>query len=638
MTRSRSVASLGPDGSFARRFDWFAVRNCQLEMAEAVEYAIGQRTNLVAESGTGTGKTFAYLVPPLSSGKKVVVATRTKSLQDQLYEKDVKWVQQALSLKLDIQLYKGRSNYLCLYRYENSVGQADLFGDQNKLERLYDWVQDQGGSGDLSNYSGLRADERTKLTATAQNCLGSQCEFVHQCYANAARRKAAAADVVIVNHHLLCLNFPDQSQDGGSGLFDSADVIVVDEAHRFPDTVAETQGVRISHETLTQYCDDLLQTSGVENFDGKWIHEACADIKKLTAMARTHLPSDRFDCNITQLEQFPEFIKTFKNIINRINEIGERLSNQAEFGSGVAKQGDIALTLADSGASMFERHNQDSACWIETYRTGFRLSDIPLNPNKFCAPRIQDFDGSFVFTSATLSVDDDFSLFQERLGLSDAVTLNVESPFDYRRQALLYLPQNMPAPQGATRDDYDIAVAKVIEELAPVTEGRLLSLFTSYQSLETVYRYLEDRLDFTLLKQGQASAPNLLASFREDGNAVLLGTSTFWEGIDIKGPELSCVVIAKLPFIPPNDPLLQAREEQMKQNGQNIFMQWQVPNAVLSLKQGAGRLIRDIHDRGLLVLCDSRVKTRHYGQIFLDSLPPLSRTDALDDVRQFFGQ
>ena len=631
---SESARILGSDGPFANSFSWFAVRDCQLEMADAIESAIDQGTHLIAESGTGTGKTFAYLVPPLRKKKKVVVSTRTKNLQEQLYHKDVRWVQEALNLNLNVQILKGRSNYLCLYRYENITGQKDLFDDQNKLERVYDWISDRD-DGDISNYPGLSSEERAKITSTAQSCLGSQCEFARECYANRARKKATSADVVIINHSLLCLNFPEAADSDG-GLFANADVVIVDEAHRFPDVASETIGVRISNDSLNQYCDDLMVIAGVSNGNYEWFFNIHNEIKKHTEIARTQLPSDFYKCTVSELEKFPEFVKTYWQIVDRIDEIYNTLSEHAHESMETERFRDFTMQLTEKARGIFERQTEECACWLETTKSGFSISKIPLDPGKTYAPLIHGFDGSFIFTSATLAVGDDFSHFQDRIGLHDSISIRLNSPFDYKNQALIFLPPNMPTPQ-AQRDDYDIAVAKVVEHVSQISKGRMFALFTSHLSMEVAYRYLRGNLDFTLLKQGQSSPQNLLNTFEEDGNAVLLGTSTFWEGVDVRGDALSCVVISKLPFIPPNDPMLQARGELMQRNNRNIFLDWQVPTAVLSLKQGVGRLIRDVSDKGVLVLCDPRITGKPYGRTFLDSMPPMKRTNRLSEVDQFFS-
>jgi len=631
-----SASLLGELGPFAKRFEWFAVRDCQLQMTEAVEAAIEQKTHLIAESGTGTGKTFAYLVPPLINKKKVIVSTRTKNLQEQLYSKDVEWVRSTLGLELDVQVLKGRSNYFCLYRHENLSRQIDMFEDKNAFERVFDWVMNTE-DGDLSRYPSLNAEQRAQVTSTSLNCLGGSCEFSRDCYVYKARRKAIKADVLIVNHSLLCLNIANSDEDG-QGFLGDADVIVVDEAHRFPEIAAQTLGIDISAERLIQFCKDFADGAMISDIDLAWADKQCKLINQAVQSARGALPSSSVKGEIPQLENNSSFIAEYKKIMQHLDEVSKELANHDEESRELQNIRDHAVQIIEESNSYFERQSEDNASWWETSRKGFRLSRIPLEPNKHYGPLIDRFDGSFIFTSATIAVGEDFSHFQQRLGLHDTVSLRWDSPFDFNKQALIYLPPGLPDPTPNHRDEYDEAVARMVEQVVKISHGRTFVLFTSYSSLDMAYRYLKDRVNYTLLRQGDGKSPvHLLKLFNEDGNAILLGTSTFWEGVDVKGDALSCVVIAKLPFIPPNDPLLVARQNLMNKNNQNIFFDWQVPTAALQLKQGVGRLIRDVTDKGVLILCDPRIRSKGYGRTFLESLPPMRRTDQIEDVRKFFA-
>ncbi len=629
-----STALLGPSGPFVKQFDWFSVRDCQLQMAEAVEAAIEQKSHLIAESGTGTGKTFAYLVPPLINKKKVVISTRTKNLQEQLFSKDVEWVQSALNLNVDVRVLKGRSNYFCLYRHDNLSQQSDMFVQNNAFERVYDWVMDSQ-DGDISNYPSLTSEQRAQVTSTSLNCLGGQCEFARDCYVNKARRNAASADVLIVNHNLLCLNFPS-ADDESQGYIGSADVVVVDEAHRFPEVAAQTLGIQVSAEGLVQFCKDFAAAAQISEIDLQWVDEKCSAIMASIKAARSALPSESYRAELPQLESNLEFITEYSKIMKVMSDISDGLAGYEEQSRDLENIRKHADEIIEDSSNILHRQSEDNASWWETSRRGFSLSKIPLEPNKHFGPLIEEFDGSFIFTSATVAVGDDFSHFKQRLGLDQTVSLRWDSPFDFENQAMVYLPPELPDPRA--RDAYDDAVARVVEQVVNLSRGRTFVLFTSYNSINVAYRYLKDRVGYTLLRQGDGNSPaHLLKLFNEDGNAILLGTSTFWEGVDVKGGALSCVIIAKLPFIPPNDPMLTARQNLMEKNNQNVFSQWQLPSAVLSLKQGVGRLIRDVTDRGVLILCDPRVRTKQYGQKFLDSLPPMRKSADIEDVRKFFA-
>ena len=629
-----SFTILGPDGPFNKIFEWFSVRDCQREMAEAIDSAIEQNENLIVESGTGTGKTFSYLVPPLLAKKKTVISTRTKNLQEQLFQTDIPWVCKALGISPEVRVLKGRSNYLCLFRHDQLNRQPDMLGATARINRIYDWVSERD-DGDISEYPRLSSEHKKMITSTAENCLGSQCEFSKECYVNRARIKARSADVLVVNHNLLCLNFQHSGEDE-SGLLSDAEVIVVDEGHRFPEIAAQTMGISISKERLLQFCRNLQQAALDSELDQVWLDQKCAEMAQLTEDARTKVSDDSVKVLVSHLTDNREFMTTYWKIVHLLEEFVCDIEPIMETSRELELCRDHALEIIEDAKCIFERENEDCATWYESSRSGFSLSQIPLEPGNHYGPLITDFSGSWIFTSATLSVGEDFSHFQSRIGLEGVVSERWESPFNFKKQALVYFPRDMPQPKY--RDLYDESVAEVVKQVMPLSSGRAFVLFTSHYSMNYVYKLLDGKLNFTLLCQGHDTSSNLLERFKDDGNAVLLGTSSFWEGVDVKGEALSCVIIAKLPFIPPNDPLLIAREVLMNKVGKNIFSDWQVPSAVLSMKQGTGRLIRDSSDKGVLILCDPRIKTSGYGKKFLDSLPPMKKTDQLEDVRNFFAQ
>ena len=624
-----SAQILGPDGPFNRFYEWFEVRTCQQEMAEEIDSAILGKSNLIAESGTGTGKTFGYLVPPLAAGKKTLISTRTKNLQEQLFQKDLPWVCDALNINPDIRMLKGRSNYFCLYRHDRASRQGDLFGKVERINRIYDWVMTEREDGDISEYPRLSPEYRAAITSTADNCIGNDCEYAKDCYANRARSAARNADVLVVNHNLLCHDVIHYGE-GESGLVSSKDVVIVDEAHRFPEIAAESLGLSVSTERLGQFCKNLEDISTDSSVNATLVENTAKNILQLAEEASDSLSGPAGTYSLTDVENNKKFMAYYREICTQISQVAENLDPLAS--PTVANCKNQAEVILDDAIELFARQSEENASWCEKNQKGFAVSRVPFEPGRQFGARLDEFDGSWVFTSATLAVGSDFSYFAGRLGVEDSIFAQWGSPFEFDEQALVYFPPNMPSPNN---DGFDKAVAALVKDLMPVTKGRTFVLFTSYRAMRAVHDLLEGELEFTLLCQGKDSSANLLQRFRDDGNAVLLGTSSFWEGVDVKGKALSCVIIAKLPFSPP-DVVMKARENFMASKGRNIFNDWQVPTAVLTMKQGAGRLIRDIRDKGMLVLCDPRIRSHSYGINFLESLPPMRRTDRIAEVRNFF--
>ncbi len=623
-----SAQILGPNGPFNRLYEWFKVRSCQQEMAEEIDSAILGKSNLVAESGTGTGKTFGYLVPPLAAGKKTVISTRTKNLQEQLFQKDLPWVCDALNIDPDIRMLKGRSNYFCLYRHDRVSRQGDLFGKVERINRVYDWVMMEREDGDISEYPRLSLENRSAITSTAENCIGNECEYAKDCYVNRARNAARNADVLIVNHNLLCLNI--FHGDDEFGLLSSKDVVIVDEAHRFPEIAAEALGLTVSTERLDQLCKNLEEISGEPSVNATLVENSVTNIIQLAKEANDSLPGTAGTFSLTDVENNKQFMACYREICEEISTVAGNLDPFAS--PSVEKIKNQAEMILEDATDLFARQSEEDASWCEKNQKGFKVSRVPFEPGRQFGARLDQYDGSWVFTSATLAVGSDFSHFAGRLGVDDSIFAQWESPFEFDKQALAYFPPNMPAPNN---EGFDKAVAVLVKELMPITKGRTFVLFTSYRAMRAVHDMLEGKLDYTLLCQGSDSSANLLERFRDDGHAVLLGTSSFWEGVDVKGEALSCVIIARLPFSPP-DVVMKARENFMASKGRNIFTDWQVPTAVLTMKQGVGRLIRDVQDKGMLVLCDPRIRSHSYGDKFLESLPPMRRTDRIADVRNFF--
>lgn len=637
MTDQDEVAALlGADGPFAREVPNFAPREVQQTMARAVAKAIDDGATLIAEAGTGTGKTFAYLVPALLSGKRVIVSTGTKTLQDQLFFRDLPRVRTVLDARLKMSLLKGRANYLCLHRLDQTVREG-RFASNEEVEQLASiraWSArtrrgDRMELTDVSEGSSLWP----RVTSTAENCLGSECAFYEDCHVVKARREAQDADVVVVNHHLL---FADLAlkQEGFGEILPGAQAFILDEAHQIPALAGQFFSQNVSARQLSELATDALaECAGVTGALSLLLEpvEALQDTLRRLRLAMDGLaPRGVY----TQLAQAPAVRAEMDTLVEMLDALGDLLVSQAERSRGLANVYERAQMLS-ARLQRIDGHSDDAEVrWYEITPRGFTLYVTPLDLASPLRVLRETTQAAWIHTSATLSVAGDFGHFARQLGLDDAQELCLDSPFDYAHQALCYLPPNLPEPSARNYIDC------VIEAVLPVlqaSDGRAFLLFTSHRALRRAAQLLEGRVPWPLFVQGTAPRHRLLEQFRENGHGVLLGASSFWEGVDVAGDALSVVVIDKLPFAAPDDPVLQARLNQMANAGGNPFMQWQVPSAALALKQGAGRLIRDVHDRGVLVLCDPRLRSKGYGKLFLASLPPMPQTRELSDVQDFFA-
>ena len=636
MTDTDVSALLGADGPFARELPNFAPRAAQQAMARAVEHAIAERETLIAEAGTGTGKTYAYLVPALLSGERVIVSTGTKALQDQLYFRDLPKVRSVLGARLKTALLKGRANYLCLYRLDQTVREGASFDrtQASQLAAIRAWSA-RTRHGDRMELAEVPEESPMwpRVTSTPENCLGAECPFFDDCHVVKARREAQEADLVVVNHHLL---FADLAlkQEGFGEILPGAQAFILDEAHQIPELAGQFFSQSISARQLTELAQDALgECNGVTGAIGVVLEpvEALRDAVRKLRLAMDVLP-DRGPFHLLDTAQpVREGMHDVREVLAALTDV---LASQAERSRGFANAHERAALYSERLDRIVEQADEQDVRWYETFPRGFALHATPLDlagPLRALRERAQ---AAWVHTSATLSVAGHFEHFARQLGLDDPQTLSLESPFDYERQALCYLPPGLPDP-GAR--DY---TERVIEAVLPVlhaSNGRAFLLFTSHRALRRAAELLEGRVPWPLFVQGTAPRHRLLEDFRASGHGVLLGAASFWEGVDVAGEALSVVVIDKLPFAAPDDPVLQARLDALEQAGINPFMGWQVPSAVIALKQGVGRLIRDVHDRGVLVLCDPRLTGKGYGRLFLSSLPPMPRTKELGDVQRFFA-
>ncbi|MEY4195253.1 MAG: hypothetical protein RLZZ226_1621 [Pseudomonadota bacterium] len=634
---SRLVTTLGPQGLFASRLPGFQARPVQVDMALAVERAIEGQAALIAEAGTGTGKTFAYLVPAVLAGQKTLVSTATRTLQDQLFQKDLPLVRQTLGVPFEAALLKGRSNYLCLYRLENTLGFQGQHGHREAvaLEALLRWSRNTR-TGEISE--AVNVPESSPLwpavTSTLDNCLGQECSFYEQCFLIKARRAALAADIVVINHHLLWADW-SLKRTGFAELLPDTRIIIVDEAHQFMESATQFLGLSLSSHQLNELCHDTVLEALKDAREERQLPRCAEQLEHEVADLRLALGQETTRRDTwSRIEADASVQTALARLQTRLGELQERLKPLSAQGKGLESCGKRCGELQEQLSAFLATEDGATVRWFETHRRGFSLNRTPLEVAREFAEFRQQSNAAWIFTSATLTAGGGFDHFVRQFGLADAECRSWDSPFDYRTQCLLYLPQQMPEPSSPH------FIQTLIERSIPVlkaSRGRAFLLFTSHQALNEAARLLSGQLEYPLFIQGSQPKGILLELFRKSRHGILLGTSSFWEGVDVKGPTLSCVIIDKLPFASPGDPVLSARLEALKRDGQNPFMTWQIPLAIITLKQGVGRLIRDVGDRGVLMLGDPRIVSKRYGDLFLDSLPAMPIRRDISDVEHFFA-
>jgi len=605
-------------------------------MAQAVEATLASGGALVVEAGTGIGKTLAYLVPALLSGERVIISTGTKTLQDQLFFRDLPMVRETLGLSVKPALLKGRGNYLCLHRMmiARTEGRLPSREAVAELEAVLDWSA-RTTDGDLS-ISGVLTEDSGLLplvTSTAENCLGAECPQFEDCYVARARREAQDADIVVVNHHLL---FADMAikQSGFGEVLPGASAFIIDEAHQAPETASRFFSISLTARQVADLCRDLLaESSGVTGALGvlrEGVANCLQKLQEIQLVLSERMP-DRGSWNdLVRDEQTRQALRDLDDAVISLAASADKLAGSARGLDGCIdrlKELQARLDRFDAPPSAEEVR------WFEKRGKGFALHITPLEVSGVFNDFRAMVDAAWVFTSATLSVTGDFSHFTAQMGLDDAGTLQLDSPFDYANNALLWLPDQIPEPR---EPDFVPALLEQVIPLLEASNGRAFLLFTSHRSLRRASEILSEKVRFPLFVQGEQPRSLLLDQFRESGNGVLLGSSSFWEGVDVIGEALSLVVIDKLPFAAPDDPVMEARSGSLRRAGGNPFTQLYLPQAVISLKQGAGRLIRDVTDRGALVVCDPRIRTKSYGRVFLESLPPMKLAADRAEVERFF--
>lgn len=636
----------GAGGPLAPAVGSFSPRRSQTEMAKSIASAIADQKVLMAEAGTGTGKTFAYLVPALLWGGKTIVSTGTKNLQDQLFSRDIPTVRAALRAPVSVALLKGRSNYVCHYHLERTLqnGRLTSRDDVGYLREISRFIK-MTSSGDKAELSKVpeNAPVWNLVTSTRDSCMGAECQYYQDCFVMKARREAQQADIVVVNHHLF---FADVAlkDTGVAELLPSANTIIFDEAHQLPDTATLFFGTTVSTSQVLELCRDVL-AEGLAHARGgpDWAKVVMA-VEKAARDLRLTFPQDSMRLSLPQIPTSSEFFPALDKLQLEIDGMIDVLEEQAARAETIEACRVRAVDLAAAYKAWKPdpkgkvAAGDEAVLWVEAFSSSVQLHKTPLSIAPIFSNQREGTPRSWIFTSATLAVKNDFKHFSNQMGLTGEPAMTWPSPFDYEQQGLLYVPSGLPEPNSMGYTDAVVDMALPVIEAAG---GRTFFLCTTIRAVKQVSERLRkefaDRgLVYPLFVQGERGRTELLDSFRSAGNAVLVGSQSFWEGVDVRGDALSLVIIDKLPFSPPDDPVLAARIEVMEKQGMNGFMHHQLPETIINLKQGAGRLIRDETDRGVLMICDPRLISKPYGRRIWQSLPPFKRTRLEADVVAFF--
>ena len=628
----------------------YEFRRGQLQMAQAVEQAIEERRHLIVEAGTGTGKTLAYLMPVIRSGKRVIISTGTKNLQEQLFHRDIPFLEQALfpegNRRLSVCYMKGRNNYLCRKKLYDLTGQPVLRGVEEieHYRAIAAWEQNTA-SGDRAELASLPEASTLwyKLDARADTCLGQKCSAWEKCFITEMRRRAVESDIIIVNHHLFFADLGIKQQADyapDAGILPEAGTVIFDEAHELEDVAGSYFGISVSAARLEELCRDVESSLQRNRMYTASLSGAIKSLRERSGFFFSLLPEGdgrfSFENRREFLEENGDEFLGLQQSLARLGAEIESMPSKPEEVFGFARR---AQELHVQMGFLLESEHKDTVFWIERRRGGREKANIsmqatPIDVGPILRECLWSKLETAVLTSATLAVGGGFEYIRARLGADHARELVLPSHFDYQNQALLYVPPDLPDPRTP---QFVPKATERIRKLLEISRGRAFVLFTSYAQMREIHERLLSEIEFPLLLQGDAPKNALLEEFRTTPNAVLFATSSFWQGVDVQGEQLSCVIIDRLPFAVPSDPVVAARVKAIDADGGNAFFQYQVPAAVITLKQGFGRLIRSLHDRGLLALLDNRILKKRYGRVFIESLPQYSRTTDMRVVEQWFG-
>jgi ATP-dependent DNA helicase DinG len=634
------------NGLLSQAVDGFRPRQSQTEMAKAIVHAIAAQKTLIAEAGTGTGKTFAYLVPALLWGGKVIISTGTKNLQDQLFLRDIPTVRRALNAPVSVALLKGRANYVCHFHLERTAqnGRLTSRDDVGYLREISRFMKTTS-TGDKAELSKIpeSAPVWNLVTSTRDTCMGAECQYYQDCFVMKARKEAQQADVVVVNHHLF---FADVAlkDTGVAELLPSANTIIFDEAHQLPDTATLFFGTTVSTSQILELCRDVLAEGLAHARDGADWAKVVMPVERAARDLRLAFPQDVVRLAVGQIAPSSAFFPALELLKEELQAMTATLETQAERAETIeqcrVRAAELGVRLAAWNTPGAPDAGQDVVLWVEAFSSSLQLHQTPLSIAPIFSKQREGTPRAWIFTSATLAVKNDFNHYASQMGLWNEPAHSWPSPFNYADQGLLYVPDNLPQPNSF---EYTDAVIDAALPLIEAAGGRTFFLCTTLRAVNRAAERLREeferrKLPFPLMVQGEAGRTELLDRFRAAGNAVLIGSQSFWEGVDVRGKALSLVIIDKLPFSPPDDPVLAARIEALEKKGLNGFMHHQLPEAIINLKQGAGRLIRDETDRGVLMICDPRLISKPYGRRIWQSLPPFQRTRDVEAVKEFLSR
>jgi ATP-dependent DNA helicase DinG len=628
----------GPGGAIEKYMpEGYEHRPSQLEMAELVEAAFQEKRHLIVEAGTGTGKTLAYLIPAIRSGRRVVISTATKSLQEQLFEKDIPFLQKYFAPELKVAVMKGRGNFLCREKVYRMGDEPVLkgFDEVDWFAQIRDWEK-VTATGDRAELNFLPDDSElwARLDARRDACTGSKCPEFNRCFLTAMHQRAAEADLIIVNHHLFFADLALKQDDFGSVLPEYG-AVIFDEAHEIEDVASDFFGRQISNYRFEELARDAEVTSRFTKAGGTGLQKRIARMRERSRSFFEAFPAreGRFPFDATQRAGFLEQNReAYDSLVNALKSL------EAEIASLPAKPEEL-LNIARRGMELrgelkflFESSEGNYVYWFERRNKGVFVTATPIDVSVMLRERLFEPFETIILTSATLAVEGRFNFLKQRLGVDMASERVLPSEFDFAEQALFYIPATLPDVRDAA---FPERAAQEIVRLLEISRGRAFCLFTSYSQMNDLYERVRTRVRFPLLIQGSAPRSALLEKFRTTESAVLFATSSFWQGVDVRGEQLSCVIVDKLPFAVPSDPIVAARVKALQEDGRNPFAEYQVPEAVLALKQGFGRLIRSRTDRGVLAILDNRIQRMQYGKIFMESLPAYATTRDIAEVERF---
>lgn len=631
-----------PQGPLNDCLNNYQLRTEQVEMAKSVSNAIKDKESLVIEAGTGVGKTFAYLYPSLLKGGRVVISTATKNLQDQLFFNDIPKIREALKISVKVNILKGRANYICKLRMENT-NQEGMFFNKNdaKYLHLIKAFSDNSDSGEVSEISKIPENSAIwpMVTSTKENCLGQDCEFYKNCFLVKARKEALESEVLIVNHHLFFADFVLKDAEL-SEILPKANTVIFDEAHQVPLVASFFLGEFISSSQIINLIQDCQQSFIKYPDTIKILDSLAKDLQENIFELKVLISPSSVRLNINKLQDYDAFKETYKTLIAKLDLLETILSKHAEDNAESQKLFDRATELTIKLNSWLKRDNQNDIYWLEVFARTIQFNATPISVAEQFNKFQKKADSAWIFTSATLSINGSFDHFTSLLGLKKSRTQYLQSPFNYSENAFLYVPKEIPDPKDEL---FNLVLVKKALPLIRAAKGRAFILATSLKSMEEIGALLKDefeknKIDYPVITQGEGPKNDLLNQFKKHGNAVLIGSLSFWEGIDVRGPTLSLVIIDKLPFQSPGDPVFESKIKLLTEEGTNAFMSMQLPEAIIRLKQGVGRLIRDDHDKGVMVICDRRIIEKSYGMKIWKSLPSFKRTRSESAVINFLEE